>query len=118
MKIEASVERRTSRPPATAADLTHLSDTGVMRRADANRSWASRCRLRRLPETFLPDDAGLAFVFEEGWREHSKLNDRQPDTEDGPQYKSGGLEVHRNRLSCQRAARPRVGQNDTIQVQQ
>lgn len=56
-------------------------------------------RLRRLPETFVPDDAGLSFAFKEGWRAHSRLCDRQPDTEGGRQDKSDGMKVDRNRLS-------------------
>ena len=58
-------------------------------------------RLRRLPETFRPDDAGLTFAFQEGWREHSELCDLQPDTEGGRQDKSDGMKVDRNRLSPQ-----------------
>jgi len=33
----------------------------------------------------------LTFAFKEGWREHSKLCDHQPDTEGGRQGKSGGM---------------------------
>ncbi len=55
--------------------------------------------IRRLPETFIPDDAGLTFAFKEGWREHSELCDRQPDTEGGRQDKSDGMKVDRNRLT-------------------
>ncbi len=58
-----------------------------------------RSRLRRLPETFIPDDAGLTFAFKEGWREHSPLFDRQPDAEGGRQDKSDGMKVDRNRLT-------------------
>ena len=39
--------------------------------------------LRRLPVIFLPAEAGLAFVFKEGWQEHSELCDCQSDTEGG-----------------------------------
>ena len=57
------------------------------------------CGVRRLAETFFPGDAGLTFAFKEGWREHSELCDRQPDTEGGRHDKSGGMKVNRNRLT-------------------
>jgi len=40
----------------------------------------------------------LTFAFKEGWREHSKLCDRQPNTEDERQDRSGGTKGNRNRL--------------------
>jgi hypothetical protein len=40
---------------------------------------------RRLTETSIPDDAGSTFAFSEGWREHSRLCDRRPDTLGGRQ---------------------------------
>jgi len=57
--------------------------------------------LARLPDTVLPDDAGLTFAFKEGWREHSRLCDRRLDTEGGRQRKSGGMKVDNNRLEPQ-----------------
>jgi hypothetical protein len=54
--------------------------------------------LRRFPETSIPDDAGLAFAFKEGWREHGQLCDHQPDTEGGRQDRSAGVKADRNRL--------------------
>ena len=57
--------------------------------------------LARLPDTFLPDDAGFTFAFKEGWREHSRLCDRRLDTEGGRQRKSGGMKVDKNRLEPQ-----------------
>jgi len=54
--------------------------------------------LRRLPETFAPDDAGLTVAFKEGRRVHSRLCARRSDTEGGRQDNSAGMRVDRNRL--------------------
>jgi len=54
--------------------------------------------LRRLPETFAPDDAGLTVAFKEGRRVHSRLCGRC-DTEGGRQDKSAGMKVNRYRLA-------------------
>ena len=70
-------------------------DGAVPRRDDADDEPGV---LRRLAEIFVPDDAGLRFVFKEGWREHSKLCDLQSDTEGGRQDKSNGMKIDRNRL--------------------
>jgi len=61
--------------------------------------------LRRLPETFVPDDAGLTFAFKEGRRAHSRLSGRRSDTEGGRQDKSAGMKVDRNRLCPEGATR-------------
>ncbi len=74
--------------------------------------------VRRLPETFIPDDAGMAFAFKEGWREHSKLCDRQPDTEGGRQDKSGGMKVDRNRLTARMQQSPNLAGADELLVEQ
>jgi hypothetical protein len=58
------------------------------------------CQLGRLPETFVPDDAGLTFAFKEGRRVHSRLCARRSDTEGGRQDKSAGMKADRNRLGA------------------
>jgi len=57
----------------------------------------ARRGFRRLPETLMPDDAGLKVAFKQGGREPSALHDRQRDTDGGRQDKPDGMEVDRNR---------------------
>jgi multidrug resistance efflux pump len=60
---------------------------------------ARRAGVRRLPDMFIPDDAGLTFAFKEGRQEHGALCDCRCDTEGGRQDKLDGMKIDRNRLS-------------------
>jgi hypothetical protein len=64
---------------------------------------SGRYGFRRLPETFVPDDAGLTFAFKEGRRVHSSLCARRSDAEGGHQDKTAVMKVDRN---CLKPSRP------------